>query len=474
MKSLPIGLLLTTSLALGCGSSANEVNGTGDFDATPPGAGDATVLTDDAPGVFPKGAPDGASPDLARTDIAHVEPVLTVRLSDMTDRSYARGTRGATFLALTLIAHRDVELYRLPLSFDQVRESACAIGNEGAPNYRAVALRNGMDGETALAVAGELLGSPGSPRATGELGGALPIRLAAGSETAIAVTADVRLTDPRCPFLNQGVRVTVGDQGTGRLFPAGAVGLTGERRLARPEEIVGDRVYTGMTITVMGPDYGQPLVTDPDGRRGEFWFCDDPLSGLPGGDANGYRGCCTNGRWRSLEPGTHPQSGMLVRSLDRSNIYYLFSRRDGTLARAFFPSSGELNSWRHPSGTGHVGIDAADPSACLDVIGLSDADVIAIQPGGNVTYRPGSTYVRIAANPTVWAVGANRVASPIALSDGMGLEGWMRPGLVRTVPEAFFVDYRLGMPSVFDRGTAVDRALATFAAPTEQIETSLR
>ncbi len=476
MKALHTSLLLT-ALTLGCGSSASGVSDMDDHDAqamadkAPSPDADPTVDAD-AP---TKDAPADAASDAVTEDASAVAPVLTVRFRAAAERAYARGTQGAGFFWVTLAAHRDVELFRLPVSFDQVRESACAIGGEGAPNYRRILLRNETIGATALTAPGELMGSPNSPRGTIELGGAIPLRLTAGAEYLFGITADIRLTDPRCPFLNQGVRVTVGDPSTGRFFPPEAVGLSDEGRYARPEEIAGNDLHTDGIVTVTGPDYGHPLVTDPGGLRGQFWFCDDPLNGLPGGDANGYRGCCSNGRWRTLEPGTQPQVGMLVRGVERSNLYHLFARRDGSLARAFFPSTGELNSWRHPSGTNHTGIDATDPTVCLDVVQMADAELALLPHGGNVTYRPGSTYVRLATDPSVWAVGADRELHPITMRDGMGLNDWLPARLLRTVPDGFSSSYRLNMrPTTFDRGTTADNALATFDAPAEQIETSLR
>lgn len=468
----PLFLLLALC-TFGCGSTDGATNGTNTTEDADTDVGTALPDAESADGVTEDAATDTATKADAAADL---EPsnseALVVRFDGPPAREVPRGALGADVYRVTLIARRTIDLFLSPFPFsvDQVRESACAIGSEGAPNYRTFTFRDASNREALMSPA-EVTGIPGGPRGMGAFTRATPIRMMAGDERTFLVTTDVRLTDPHCPFLGEGMRVTLGDPKTGRFFPAEAVGLVDEGRYARHGEITGNRLTTGNVITIGGPGYDHPTVSN---ERGQFWFCGDPIAGLPAGDANAYRGCCTNGRWRQLsDRDGQIHGGMLIRG-SGPHVYYVYGRRDGMQVRAFFPTTAELNSWRHPSGLERRGLDVSDPSACLDVYEVPDEALIALPPGGYVTYRPASTYVRVATDPTVYAVAGNREIRPIILREGGELSAWMPARLVRTVPEVFFASYRIGPAVTLDGTLPADRALEAFDAPSEQIETTLR
>lgn len=78
---------------------------------------------------------------------------------------------------------------------------------------------------------------------------------------------------------------------------------------------------------------------------------------------------------------------------------------------------------------------------------ISDMELAAISIGGNVTYRPGSRLIKIAADPRVYAVdNFNKIRMIDSETVATALYGshWQR--LVDDVPEAFFVNYDLGAP----------------------------
>lgn len=472
--------LLVTLGALGCGSAD------GGYDGSTPkedaGTNEDAFTSDvNETGAEPADASNGdTAADTSMLDASEdADPsssvALVVRFDGPAAREIPRGTVDADLYRVTLSARQIVELFRFPFSIDQVRESACAFGGEGAPNYTVFALR---DAETREILMGpvEVTGIPNGPRGMGEFTRAVPLRLRAGEERTLVITATVRSSDPHCPFLGEGVRVTMGDPVTGRFFAPEAAGLVSESRYVRHGEIGNDLLRTGNVMTIGGPGYDQSVVSS---ERGQFWFCGDPVPGLPAGEANAYRGCCTNGRWRDLsERDGGIQNGMLLRLASSPTIYYAYTRGDRTPMRTFFPTTAELNSWRHPSGRDHRGLDVSDPTACLDVFQVTSEQLLTLSHGPNAMFRPGSVYVRREAEPTTYAMGPNRTLIPISLREGADLEAWLTatPGLVRRIPEAFFTETygRIGPPRLLDDTLPADRTLETFTAPMEEIETGLR
>ncbi len=471
---------LVTLSALGCGSADGAFDGSTppedtqtNEDASRPDADESSAKLADASNGDT--AADTTDADISDDAALSSSVALVVRFEGPPAREIPRGTTDAELYRVTLVPQQAVEIFRFPFSIDQVRESACAIGSEGAPNYSAFTLRDATTGAVLMGPT-EATGIPNGPRGMGEFTRAIPLRLEIGNERTLVVTATVRQSDPRCPFLGEGVRVTMGDPVTGRFFAAEAVGLVSESRYVRHGEIGNNLLRTGNVMTIGGPGYDQSVVSN---ERGQFWFCGDPVPDLPAGEANAYRGCCTNGRWRDLsERDGRIQDGMLLRLASSPIIYYAYTRGDRTPMRTFFPTTAELNSWRHPSGREHRGLDVSDPTACLDVFQVTSEQLLTLSHGPNAMFRPGSVYVRREAEPTTYAMGPNRTLIPIRLREGADLEAWLTatPGLVRRIPEAFFAAtyQRIGPPRLLDDTLPADRTLEGFTAPTEEIETGLR
>jgi|GEM_PF-2644644 len=79
------------------------------------------------------------------------------------------------------------------------------------------------------------------------------------------------------------------------------------------------------------------------------------------------------------------------------------------------------------------------------VRGVADGELAAILIGGNVTYRPGTRMVKIQSDPTVYAVASGGVLRPIATEAiAAALYGPSWNQQVDDIPDAFFVNYRLG------------------------------
>lgn len=78
---------------------------------------------------------------------------------------------------------------------------------------------------------------------------------------------------------------------------------------------------------------------------------------------------------------------------------------------------------------------------------ISDMELAAIPVGGNVTYRPGSRLIKLPSDPRVYAVDNY---SKLRLIDSetaaAALYGSHWQNLVDDVPDAFFVNYDLGVP----------------------------
>lgn len=76
---------------------------------------------------------------------------------------------------------------------------------------------------------------------------------------------------------------------------------------------------------------------------------------------------------------------------------------------------------------------------------ISDSALASITIGGNVTYKPGTRLVKITSDPTVYVVDAGGVLRPIASENAAAAiygAGWNK--MVDDLPDAFFVNYRLG------------------------------
>lgn len=79
------------------------------------------------------------------------------------------------------------------------------------------------------------------------------------------------------------------------------------------------------------------------------------------------------------------------------------------------------------------------------IVHISDADMMAIRVGGNITYRPGSRLLKLATDARVYAVDNRGTLRPIegeAVAAELYGENWAQ--FVDNIPDAFFVNYRLG------------------------------
>lgn len=153
--------------------------------------------------------------------------------------------------------------------------------------------------------------------------------------------------------------------------------------------------------------------------------------------------------------GTHA-AGTLVKSPSYSAVYYL--GEDGK--RYVFPSESVYSSW-YPDFSG--------------VTTITDEQLYSSPIGGNVTYKPGSKMVKITTDPKVYAVDKNGTLRWIVGEDvASALYGQDWATKVADIPDAFFMNYRVGSPitSPTDFAPSVssiseDKALGAFGAVTE-------
>ena len=109
---------------------------------------------------------------------------------------------------------------------------------------------------------------------------------------------------------------------------------------------------------------------------------------------------------------------------------------------------------------------------------ITDSELAAIQIGGNVTYKPGVKMVKITTDPKVYAIDANGTLRWVTSeSVAVALYGSNWNQQIDDVPDAFFVNYRVGgdiasagsfVPAtVSTAATSInfDKGLGTIAAP---------
>lgn len=125
-------------------------------------------------------------------------------------------------------------------------------------------------------------------------------------------------------------------------------------------------------------------------------------------------------------PSTPPN---LIRSATHGTMYYLGV--DGM--RYVFPNQATYNTWYDATS---VGIPA-----------LSDTELGLIQIGGNVTYKPGSTLVKIQSDPRIYAIDQGAVlrdlATPEAATALFG-DDWQNH--ITEIEEIYFGNYTIGAP----------------------------
>ncbi len=146
------------------------------------------------------------------------------------------------------------------------------------------------------------------------------------------------------------------------------------------------------------------------------------------------RAALTIGHDRGIVPGQLPSGTVTcaanarIKGTSSSAVYYCGA--DGK--RYAFPNQRVHDSW-------YLGFEG--------VITLTDAELAAAPLGGTVTYRPGVRLVKITTDPKVYAVAANgelRWVTSEAVAVALYGADWATK--VDDIPDAFFTDYRIGIP----------------------------
>lgn len=125
---------------------------------------------------------------------------------------------------------------------------------------------------------------------------------------------------------------------------------------------------------------------------------------------------------------TTPASGTLIRSTSYPAVYYMGA--DGF--RYVFPNENTYFTWYDNFN---------------DVTWISDADLAAIQIGGNVTYKPGERMLKIQSDPKTYAVsqdGTLRWVTSEAVASSLFGTNWNT--FIDDLPDSFFANYTIGEP----------------------------
>ena len=125
---------------------------------------------------------------------------------------------------------------------------------------------------------------------------------------------------------------------------------------------------------------------------------------------------------------TAVQSGDLIKSDANPAVYYF----GGDGKRYVFPTERTYFTWY------------ADFSK---VKTISVGDLAALPLGGNVTYRPGVKMLKIQSDPTVYAISKSGILRAIGSeSVAAALYGSTWNKQIDDLPDAFFVNYKVGSP----------------------------
>ncbi len=148
----------------------------------------------------------------------------------------------------------------------------------------------------------------------------------------------------------------------------------------------------------------------------------------------GYWGCCGTFKQQFA-----PSVGYLFKGSEKA-VYYM--AYDGK--RYVFPTSVILDSWYSQKFVD--GVPQRDDSICNQVVEIPDDAVAAILIGGNVTLRPGAYVTGITTDPKRYVISKGHVLHWLE-SDAIGEQ--IYPGTyqarIRRVPDAFFVNFVVGM-----------------------------
>ena len=125
---------------------------------------------------------------------------------------------------------------------------------------------------------------------------------------------------------------------------------------------------------------------------------------------------------------TTPASGTLIRSTSYPAVYFMGA--DGF--RYVFPNEATYFTWYENFNT---------------VQWITDAELAAIQIGGNVTYKPGERMLKIQSDPKTYAVSQNGTLRWVTSeSVATSLYGASWNSKIDDLPDSFFANYTIGEP----------------------------
>lgn len=124
-----------------------------------------------------------------------------------------------------------------------------------------------------------------------------------------------------------------------------------------------------------------------------------------------------------------PQMGSLIKGSGEAVYWYSTNGH-----RYVFPNDRTFYTW-------------FSPYDFRSIDRISDTELAAIPISGNVTYRPGARMIKLPTDPRVYAVDNFGQARPIESETvAAALYGSRWRTLIDDVPDAFFVNYTLGIP----------------------------
>jgi hypothetical protein len=190
---------------------------------------------------------------------------------------------------------------------------------------------------------------------------------------------------------------------------------------------------------------GDGIDNDCNGKTDEncsFEFCKLGGSGIT-------EGCCAVGTAKFPTDYEKPLSPMLIKSASFPIVYYYGSNGK----RYVFPNRDAIVSWYESFDSENLLDGKSD--ICRTVREFPDSVLADITIGGNVNIRPGTYIVKTDADPQMYVISRHatiRRLKPNGLAMDFYPTDWMRR--VRVVPDAFFVNYKLGpdvtFPAMYD------------------------
>ncbi|MHB8830964.1 MAG: hypothetical protein ACYC44_02530 [Patescibacteria group bacterium] len=216
------------------------------------------------------------------------------------------------------------------------------------------------------------------------------------------------------------------------IIPVNANGVvTHDGKVLTSQEIIPTQDIVGNLMTV-----GGYVDAGSDAQEKFAAYC-DILSWDP---QNAYMGCC--GEFNKVSLG-NLKAGDLIKAEGHHTVYFYGS--DGK--RYVFPTSVEIDSWFSPLDTMSVPLHDFNPN-CQKVLEMTDAELVAIPLGSNVTKRPGAYITGLTTDPKRYVVDTHRVlreASPQILDQIYPYPGMVQARTYLTA-DAFFGNYTIGTP----------------------------